>query len=102
MSTLGARSLPAQTSQTLPAFPACYDAHKDVVVVSDAALSGGPLPGRDGLVHGLVDAEDFRQPGDPEDLQDPLLRADPIQRTVVGPGRAGFTTARVRGTISRR
>ncbi len=36
MSTLGAGSLPAQTSQTLPAFPAFYDAHKDVVVVSDA------------------------------------------------------------------
>ena len=36
MSTLGARSLPGQTSQTLPAFPAFYDAHKDVVVVSDA------------------------------------------------------------------
>src|ERR1700730_7481733 len=36
MSTLGARSLPSQTSQTLPAFPAFYDAHKDVVVVSDA------------------------------------------------------------------
>ena len=36
MSTLGAHSLPAQTSQTLPAFPAFYDAHKDVVVVSDA------------------------------------------------------------------
>jgi len=36
MSTLGAHSLPAQTSQTLPAFPAFYDAHKDVIVVSDA------------------------------------------------------------------
>ena len=36
MSTLGAHSLPAQASQTLPAFPAFYDAHKDVVVVSDA------------------------------------------------------------------
>jgi hypothetical protein len=36
MSTLGAHSLPAQTSQTLPAFPAFYDAHKDVVIVSDA------------------------------------------------------------------
>ena len=35
-STLGAGSLPAQTSQTLPAFPAFYDAHKDVVVVTDA------------------------------------------------------------------
>ena len=36
MSTLGAGSLPAQASQTLPAFPAFYDAHRDVVVVSDA------------------------------------------------------------------
>ena len=36
MSALGAHSLPAQTSQTLPAFPAFYDAHKDVVVVTDA------------------------------------------------------------------
>ena len=36
MSTLGARSLPGQTSQTLPAFPAFYDAHQDVVVVGDA------------------------------------------------------------------
>ena len=36
MSTLGAHSLPAQTAQTLPAFPVYYDAHKDVVVVSDA------------------------------------------------------------------
>lgn len=34
MSTLGTHSLPAQTSQTLPAFPAFYDVHKDVVVVS--------------------------------------------------------------------
>jgi len=40
VSALGARSLPAQTSQTLPAFPAYYDAHKDVVVVSD----GYPKP----------------------------------------------------------
>jgi hypothetical protein len=36
MSMLGAHSLPQQVSQTLPAFPAYYDAHKDVVVVSDA------------------------------------------------------------------
>lgn len=35
-SMLGARSLPAQTKEILPAFPAYYDAHKDVVVVSDA------------------------------------------------------------------
>jgi hypothetical protein len=32
-------------------------------------------PGRDGLAHGLVDAEDLRQPGNPEDIQDPLLGA---------------------------
>ena len=36
MSMLGAHSLPAQVSQTLPAFPTYYDAHKDVVTVSDA------------------------------------------------------------------
>ncbi len=43
-----------------------------------------PAPrGRDGLVHRLVDAEDLRQPGDPEDLQYPLPRADQIQRPVV-------------------
>jgi hypothetical protein len=36
VSMLGARSLPAQTKEILPAFPAYYDAHKDVVVVSDA------------------------------------------------------------------
>src|SRR5436190_23690597 len=43
------------------------------------------LRGRDGLVHRLVDAEDLRQPGDLQDLQDPLLRADQIQRAVVYP-----------------
>ena len=32
---LGAHSLPEQASQTLPAFPAFYDAHEDVVVVTD-------------------------------------------------------------------
>jgi hypothetical protein len=36
MSSLGAHSLPAQVGQTLPAFPAFYDAHKDVIVVTDA------------------------------------------------------------------
>jgi hypothetical protein len=36
MSILGAHSLAAQASRTLPAFPAFYDAHQDVVVVSDA------------------------------------------------------------------
>src|SRR5208282_5041794 len=43
------------------------------------------LPGRDGLVHCLMDAEDLHQPGDLEDLQDPLLGADQIQRAVVRP-----------------
>src|ERR1700751_1819514 len=43
------------------------------------------LRGRDGLVRRLVDAEDLRQPGDFQDLQDPLLRADQVQRAVVGP-----------------
>src|SRR2546421_8895965 len=43
------------------------------------------LRGRDGLVHRLVDAEDLRQPRDPEDLQDPLLGADQVQRAVAGP-----------------
>jgi hypothetical protein len=36
MSLLGSHSLPAQTTRTLPAFPAYYDAHQDVVVVTDA------------------------------------------------------------------
>jgi hypothetical protein len=36
ISMLGAHSLPAQTSRTLPAFPAFYDAHKDAVIVTDA------------------------------------------------------------------
>jgi DNA gyrase inhibitor GyrI len=36
MSVLGAHSIPAQTDETLPGFPAYYDAHQDVVVVSDA------------------------------------------------------------------
>jgi hypothetical protein len=36
MSQLGAHSLPAQTARTLPAFPAYYDAHQDIVVVTDA------------------------------------------------------------------
>jgi hypothetical protein len=35
-SLLGAHSLPAQASRVLPAFPTFYDAHKDVVVVTDA------------------------------------------------------------------
>ncbi len=37
----------------------------------------GPYPGRPGRRPG--------QPGDPEDLQDPLLRADQIQRAVMRP-----------------
>jgi hypothetical protein len=41
------------------------------------------LAGGDGLVHGVVDAEDLGQPGDPEDLEDPLLGADQVERPVV-------------------
>src|SRR5271166_1967815 len=41
------------------------------------------LLGRDGIVHRLVDAENLRQPGDPEDLEYALLRADQIQGAVV-------------------
>src|SRR5690242_5206734 len=41
------------------------------------------LLGRDGFVDRVVDAEHLRQPGDPEDLEDPLLRADEVQGTVV-------------------
>src|SRR3984957_20061537 len=48
-----------------------------------AALLLGLL-GRDGLVYRLVDAENLRQPGDPEDLEYALLRADQIQGSVVG------------------
>src|SRR5437764_10305137 len=43
------------------------------------------LRGRDGPVHRLVDAEHLRQPGDPEDLEDALLRAHQIQGAVVRP-----------------
>src|SRR6266536_1770400 len=42
------------------------------------------LLGRDGIVHRVVDAEDLRQPGDPEDLEYALLRADEVQGAVVG------------------
>src|SRR5439155_10538905 len=43
------------------------------------------LLGRDGLVHGCVDAEDLSQPGNRQDLQYPLLRTDQIQRAAVRP-----------------
>jgi hypothetical protein len=33
---IGADSIPGQTTASLPAFPAFYDAHKDVVLVTDA------------------------------------------------------------------
>lgn len=36
VNSIGAGSLPAQTSATVAAFPAYYDAHKDIVVVTDA------------------------------------------------------------------
>src|SRR6516164_3939033 len=42
------------------------------------------LPCRDGLVHAVVNAEDLREPGDPEDLEYALLRANQIEGSVVG------------------
>ena len=61
-------------------------AHEAFAAAASATRSlPAALRGRDGLVHRLVDAEDLRQSGDPEDLQDPLLGADQIQRAVVGP-----------------
>src|SRR3984957_10614375 len=50
--------------------------------VRPALLLG--LLGRDGLVHRVVDTEHLRQPGDPEDLEYPLLRAHEVQGAVVG------------------
>src|SRR5258708_15730328 len=55
-----------------------------VGMVCDGAASLLRLPGGDGLVHAVMDAEDLGQPGDPEDLQDALLRAHQVQRAVVG------------------
>src|SRR6516162_2522495 len=43
------------------------------------------LLGRDGLVHRVMDAEHLGEPGDPEDLEDALLRAHQIQGPVVRP-----------------
>src|SRR5579859_1155427 len=54
-----------------------------VAIVCEKAASLLRLPRGDGLVHAVVDAEDLCQPGDPEDLQDALLRAHQIQRAVV-------------------
>src|SRR5215467_16089088 len=42
------------------------------------------LPCCNGLVHTVMDAEDLRQPGDPEDLEYALLRAHQVQRAIVG------------------
>src|SRR6266516_2739918 len=54
-----------------------------VGIVCDGAASLLRLPGGDGLVHAVMDAEDLGQPGDPEDLQDAFLRAHQVQRAVV-------------------
>src|SRR5580692_913339 len=54
-----------------------------VGMICDVAASLLRLPGGDGLVHAVMDAEDLGQPGDPEDLQDALLRAHQVQRAVV-------------------
>src|SRR5215470_12100500 len=55
-----------------------------VAIVWDGAVSLLRLPGGDGLVHAVVDAEDLRQPGDPEDLQNALLGTHEVERAVVG------------------
>src|SRR6202041_2941644 len=55
-----------------------------VGMICDVAASLLRLPGGDGLIHAVMDAEDLGQPGDPEDLQDALLRAHQVQRAVVG------------------
>src|SRR6266571_6173085 len=62
------------------------------VKVTSTVAIGGRAPalllellGLDGPVHRLVDAEHLRQPGDPEDLEDALLRAHQVQGAVVRP-----------------
>src|SRR5262249_436348 len=55
-----------------------------VAIGWDGAASLLRLPGGDGLVHAVVDAEDLRQPGDPEDLQNAFLGAHQVERAVVG------------------
>src|SRR3984885_7647383 len=51
--------------------------------VSQRLLLG--LSGGDRLVHRVVDAEHLGEPGDPEDLENPLLRAHHFERPIVGP-----------------
>src|SRR5262249_8527482 len=43
------------------------------------------LPMSDGLVYRVVDAENLGQTGDAEDFQYPLLSADQVKRSIVGP-----------------
>jgi len=62
VSTLGAHSLPAQASQTLPAFPAFYDAHKDVVVVTDAYPKAGAATFRANYAPSLSAVQPSSQP----------------------------------------
>src|ERR1035438_1170966 len=62
---------------------------KLISTVAIDAVSAVPLllrfPGRNGLIHGVVDAEDLREPRDPEDLKYPLLSAYQVERPIVGP-----------------
>jgi hypothetical protein len=62
MSRLGAHSLPAQTDETVPAFPAYYDAHKDVVMVSDAFPKSAALTFRANYAPSLSAVQPPSQP----------------------------------------
>src|ERR1700712_449843 len=53
-------------------------------VPSPVVRRGARSAGGEGLFGGVVDDEDLRQAGDPEDLQQAVLVADQLQRALVG------------------
>ena len=55
--------------------PAALPAELGLAVIAGLADDVQVSRNGDGLVHAVVDAEDLRQPGDPEDLQNALLGA---------------------------
>src|SRR3954453_15219617 len=61
----------------MPTTPSSED--DGVVAVSQVRSAAGEC-----RVSRLVDHEDLRQAGDPEDLQQPVLVADQLERAVVG------------------
>jgi len=89
MNTLGAHSLPAQSTQTLPAFPAYYDAHKDVVVVSDAYPKSAAVTFHANYAPSLS----FVQPGTQPAWYIVRGRAAPGQLAVLGsePGESDYS-----------